>query len=52
MELVREEAPTKFQLFKTMSTLGDFEKAPMPTPHMLIEPWERVGFDPFRIDQP
>jgi hypothetical protein len=51
MELVREEAPTKFQLFKTMSTLGDFEKAPMPTPHMLIEPWDRVGFEPFRIDQ-
>ena len=38
-------------LFKTMSTLGDGLKAPLPTPHMLIEPWQRQGYPPFNIGE-
>ena len=43
---------SKLFLFKTLSSLGDFQKAPEPTVHMLTEPWERVGYEAFRIDEP
>lgn len=36
-------------MFKTMGSLGDAMKAPLPTPHMLFEPWERQGHSPFCI---
>lgn len=39
-----------FLLFKTMPSLASLEKAPLPTPHMLMEPWQRVKHEPFRID--
>ena len=55
MSLVEElahEGRSKLCLFKTMSSLGDFEKAPAPTPHMLTFPWQRVGVEPFSIDRP
>ena len=55
MALVEElahERRSKLFLFKTMSSLGNFEKAPAPTPHVLTGPWERVGVEPFSIDQP
>lgn len=39
-------------LFKTMHTLGDFQKAPEPTPHMLTEAWQRTGHEPLCIDRP
>ena len=54
MALVKELAPegrSKLFLFKTMSSLGDFEKAPAATPHMLTEPWERVGYEVFYINK-
>ncbi len=54
MALVEQLAPerrSKLFLFKTMSSLGDFEKAPAPTPHMLTSPWLRVGQDAFVIDK-
>lgn len=38
-------------LFKTLSTLGDFQKAPRPAPEILTAPWERVGHPPIRIDK-
>jgi len=47
-ELATEGRSTLF-LFKMMSTLGDFQKAPAPTPHLLTEPWQRVGFEPLLI---
>jgi hypothetical protein len=50
-ELATEGRSTLF-LFKTMSTLGDFQKAPAPTPHLLTEPWQRVGFEPLSIGEP
>jgi hypothetical protein len=34
-----------------MSSLGDFQKAPAPTPHVLTEPWQRVGFEALSIDE-
>ncbi len=46
------EGKSKLFLFKTMSSLGDFEKAPAPTPHILTAPWQRVGYDAFEIDKP
>jgi hypothetical protein len=55
MALVEElahEGRSKLFLFKPMSSLGDFEKAPAPTPHVLTGPWERVGVEEFRIDRP
>jgi hypothetical protein len=54
MALVEElalEGKSKLFLFKTMSSLGDFEKAPAPTPHVLTGPWERVGYGIFYIDK-
>jgi hypothetical protein len=36
-------------LFKTFPALSAFEKPPAPTGHMLIEPWERVGFPPLNF---
>jgi len=55
MLLVRElatEGKSKLFLFKTMSSLGDFGKSPNPKPHMLTDPWQRLGYEPFRIDEP
>jgi hypothetical protein len=54
MSLVRElatEGKSKLFLFKTMSSLGDFKKAPEPTAHLLTAPWQRVGYEAFRIDE-
>jgi hypothetical protein len=54
MSLVRElahEGKSKLFLFKTMSSLGDFKKAPAPTTHLLADPWQRVGYEAFRIDE-
>ncbi len=53
MELLLEltECGSKLFLFKTMSALGDFQQAPKPTPHMLTESWQRVGYEAFWIDR-
>jgi hypothetical protein len=47
-KLATEGRSTLF-LFKTMDSLGDFQKAPAPTPHMLTEPWQRVGHEALAI---
>src|SRR5665213_2116080 len=55
MSLVKElahEGKSKLFLFKTMSSVGDFKKAPEPTAHLLADAWQRVGYEAFRIDQP
>ena len=55
MSLVKElahEGKSKLFLFKTMSTVGDFKKAPVPSAQMLTDVWQRVGHDAFRIDRP
>jgi hypothetical protein len=49
-ELATEGRSTLF-LFKTMSSLGDFQKAPAPTPHLITDPWHRVGFEPLSIHE-
>lgn len=54
MSLARElatEGKSKLFLFRTMSSLGDFKKAPEPTAYLLTEPWQRVGYEAFRIDE-
>jgi hypothetical protein len=52
LDLVRQlTGGSKLFLFKTMSTLGDFEKAPPPSPHILTEPWKRAGHDDFNIGE-
>jgi hypothetical protein len=48
---VAKEGKSSLFLFKTMSSLGDFQKAPAPTPHVLTEPWQRVGCEALTIDQ-
>lgn len=55
MSLVRElahEGKSRLFLFKTMSSLGDFGKAPAPIPHMVTDAWQRVGYEGFQIDRP
>jgi hypothetical protein len=55
MSLVGElahEGKAKLFLFKTMSSVGDFKKAPEPTTHMLTDAWQRVGYEALRIDRP
>ena len=55
MSLVRElahEGKSRLFLFKTMTSVGDFKKAPEPTAHVLTDPWQRVGYEAFRIDRP
>jgi Replication-relaxation len=49
-ELATDGKSTLF-LFKTMSSLGDFQKAPAPTPRMLTEPWQRVGYEALSINE-
>ena len=54
MSLVKElahEGKSKLFLFKTMSSVGDFRKAPEPTAHLLTDPWQRAGYEAFRIDE-
>lgn len=55
MSLVRElahEGKSRLFLFKTMSSVGDFKKAPEPAGNILTDPWQRVGYEAFRIDRP
>ena len=52
MALVKQMVgQSRFFLFKTMSSLGDFAKAPSPTPHMLTAAWQRVGYEPFAMNK-
>jgi hypothetical protein len=54
MALVEQLAPerkSKLFLFKTISSLGDFEKAPLPSPHILTKPWQRAGYEGFYINK-
>jgi Replication-relaxation len=39
-------------LFRTMSSLGDFQQAPSPAPDILTGPWQRVGYEPLSISSP
>lgn len=41
---------SKMFLFKTFPLFTSAEKPPLPTGHILTEPWHRVGFAPFRLD--
>ena len=55
MQLVREQTDGRGStslLFKTMPSLASLELAPLPTPNMITEPWERAGHEPFCIDRP
>jgi hypothetical protein len=55
MALVRElaaEGKSTLFLFKTLTGLGDFQKAPSPMPDMLTVPWQRVGYNALSIGEP
>jgi hypothetical protein len=49
---VAKEGKSSLFLFKTMSSLGDFQKAPSPDPHILTQPWHRVGYEMLSIAEP
>ncbi len=49
MALLNKASGAQFFLFKTMGSLGDGMKAPLPTAHMLLEPWQRQGHPPLNI---
>ncbi|NJO35194.1 MAG: hypothetical protein HC869_20900 [Rhodospirillales bacterium] len=38
-------------LFKTIGALGDFMRAPEPSPAILLEPWDRAGNPPFKMGE-
>jgi hypothetical protein len=38
-------------LFKTIGALGDFMRAPEPSPEILLKPWDRAGHPPFKIGE-
>jgi hypothetical protein len=40
-----------YLLFKAMPSLGDFAPPAPPGGALLLEPWERAGFEPFNIGQ-
>jgi Replication-relaxation len=42
---------SKILLFKTFPSFTAAEKPPVPSGHMLTEPWQRVGHPPFRLDR-
>lgn len=46
------EGKSRLFLFKTMSSVGDFRKAPEPTAQLFTDPWQRVGYEAFPIDRP
>jgi hypothetical protein len=55
MSLVGEmsrEGKNRMFLFKTMTSVGDFKRAPEPTGSILSEPWQRVGHEALPIDKP
>jgi hypothetical protein len=43
------EGKSRLFIFKTMSTLGDFRKAPDPSPDMFTSAWLRAGYDPLDL---
>jgi hypothetical protein len=45
------EGKSRLFLFKTMSSAGDFAKAPEPSSHMLTAPWKRVACDDLYINK-
>lgn len=49
--LIDASINAEFNLFKTMTSLGEFQKTPAPTPHMLTEPWRRKGHKDFAINK-
>jgi hypothetical protein len=55
MRMVEEVTAGKgstYLLFRTMPSLTSLEKAPLPEPGFLTEPWHRVGHPDFFIDRP
>jgi len=49
LERITEGRGSKMFLFKTFPALTSFEKPPKPGGHVLTEPWQRVGFEPFSL---
>ena len=49
LENLTEGHGSKLFIFKSMSNFASFENFPPPTGHMVTEPWERVGHEPYSI---
>lgn len=47
LERATSGAGSKIFLFKTFPSVASFGSTPVPTGHMLTEPWQRVGHTPF-----
>lgn len=52
IDLVQElTGGSKLFLFQTISTLGDFARAPAPSPFILTAPWHRAGYPDTLVNQ-
>jgi hypothetical protein len=51
LERATEGRGSKMFLFKTFPLFTSAAKPPLPTGHVLTEPWSRVGFAPFHLDR-
>lgn len=49
LENITEGRGSKLFIFKSMPNFASFENFPPPDGHMVTEPWERVGNEPFNI---
>lgn len=52
MSLLNHLGSGRLFLFKTVSSLGDLQKAPEPDAHILAAPWARAGVDMIDISKP
>jgi Replication-relaxation len=51
LEKITNGRGSKMFLFKTFPALASHERVSAPPGHMLTEPWQRVGFEPFGFTQ-
>jgi len=51
VEKLTEGKGSKLFIFKSTSNFASFENFPLPTGHMVTEPWERAGHPPYDILQ-
>jgi hypothetical protein len=49
LEKVTDSRGSKIFLFKLFPAFTSFERPPGPGGHILTEPWQRVGFEPFNL---
>ena len=50
LQRITDGKGSKIFLFKTFPAFTSFEKPPGSTGHMLTEPWQRVGYPDFYLN--